>query len=123
MLADHDPLISMQHIEALAKVRPLPPRTALAHIPGACVQSYSGPRTLAMVAGHHSSPRNRAAREFVMRFLQRQLKITPDQSLRNADHYLEVADARIPVAATNPFLIPFLRPQLTPWHRFESCAR
>jgi len=71
MLADHDPLISMQHIEALAK-------------------SYSGPRTLAMVAGHHSSPRNRAAREFVMRFLQRQLKIGPDQILRGADAYLEV---------------------------------
>ena len=44
MLADHDPLITMQHIETLAK-------------------NYSGPRTLAMVAGNHSSPRNRAARD------------------------------------------------------------
>ena len=82
MLADHDPLITMQHIETLAK-------------------NYSGPRTLAMVAGNHSSPRNRAAREFVMRFLMRQFKVTDDAVIPDSDRYLEVP----------------------PWHRFDFLER
>jgi pimeloyl-ACP methyl ester carboxylesterase len=56
--ARRDPLISQEHVEALAK-------------------RYKGPRTLALVEGSHSSPRDVDARRFVARFLARHLPLPP----------------------------------------------
>ena len=56
--ARRDPLISQDHVEVLAK-------------------RYKGPRTLALVEGTHSSPRDVDARRFIARFLARHLPLPP----------------------------------------------
>uniref|UniRef100_A0A7S3NDZ9 Xaa-Pro dipeptidyl-peptidase-like domain-containing protein n=1 Tax=Aureoumbra lagunensis TaxID=44058 RepID=A0A7S3NDZ9_9STRA len=56
--ARKDPLITQDHVESLAK-------------------KYGGPRTLALVEGTHSSPRDVDARKFIGRFLERQLPLPP----------------------------------------------
>ena len=56
--ARRDPLIAQEHVESLAK-------------------KYKGPRTLALVEGSHSSPRDVDARRFVARFLARHLPLPP----------------------------------------------
>lgn len=57
--ARRDPLISQAHVESLAKV-------------------YAGPRTLALVEGTHSSPRDIDARKFIGKFLEKHLPLPPE---------------------------------------------
>lgn len=73
--ARDDSLISQQHVEALAR-------------------RYVGPRTLAIVEGTHSSPRDVDARKFIGRFLERRLPLPPEHrrpSRRHAERHLACA--------------------------------
>ncbi|KAJ8609641.1 hypothetical protein CTAYLR_006288 [Chrysophaeum taylorii] len=72
--ARKDPLISQDHVEQLAK-------------------RYAGPRTLALVEGTHSSPRDLDARKFIGRFLERHLPIQDHRRLppRAVERHLQSA--------------------------------
>lgn len=73
--ARDDSLIAQQHVEALA-------------------MRYVGPRTLAIVEGTHSSPRDVDARKFIGRFLERRLPLPPEHrrpSRRHAERHLACA--------------------------------
>ena len=82
MQARSDRIIALKHVEALAN-------------------RYGGSRKLAIVDGTHSSPRNGAARQFVVRYLKKHVRLPEDAA---------VADG----AARDRAL------ELAPWHRARA---